>query len=159
MMNQKKFYLTKDGLEKIKKEYDKLKNLRLMKIKNEAPRTWQSEDLNPEYLAFQEDLSFFESRIYELEHVLKNVELIKTPPKATQDAVQLGATVTLEEEGGRVNEFVIVGMLEASPGEGKISSDSPVGKALINKKKGEEVVITSPIRVVYRIKNIKYHLS
>ena len=159
MAEQKKFYLTKEGLEKIKKEYEKLKKLRLLKIKNDVPRTWQSEDLNPEYLAFQEDLSFFESRIYELENIIKNAELIKSPPKVMQNTVGLGAIVTLEEADGKMNEFMIIGMLEANPGEGKISSDSPVGKALLGRKIGEEVHITSPISIHYIIKKIKYQLS
>ena len=159
MTEQKKFYLTKEGLGGVKKEYSKLKNLRLLKIKGEAPRTWQSEDLNPEYLAFQEDLSFLESKVRELEYVLKNVEIIKAPQKTMQDMVHLGATVTLEEADGRINEFMIVGMLEANPGEGKISSESPVGKALLGRKIGEEVMITSPISIRYKIKKIKYQLS
>jgi len=71
----------------------------------------------------------------------------------------LGATVTLEEADGQINEFMIVGTLEANPGEGKISSESPVGKSILGKKIGEEVVITSPIKVVYKVKKIRYHLS
>jgi len=152
----KKFYLTKEGLEKIEKECRELKEIRLAKIKGESPKIWHSEDLNPEYLSFQEDLNFLESRITELEYILKNVELIKNPPKEKQNVVDLGATVTLEEADGQINEFMIVGTLEANPGEGKISSESPVGKAILGKKIGEEVVITSPIRVVYKIKKIKY---
>ena len=159
MTEQKKFYLTKKGLEKVKEEYNNLKKLHLLRVKGEAPKTWQSEDLNPEYLSFQEDLSLFESRISELEYVLKNVELILVPKKENQNLVNLGATVTLEEQDGSINEFMIVGSLEANPGEGKISSESPVGKTLLGRKIGEEVVITSPIKVVYRVKKIKYSLS
>lgn len=159
MTEQKKFYLTKKGLEKLKEEYKSLKNLHLLKVKGEAPKTWQSEDLNPEYLSFQEDLSLFESRIFELEHILKNAEFIPAPKKENQNTVNLGATVTLEEQDGSINEFMIVGSLEANPGEGKISSESPVGKTLLGSKLGEEVVITSPIKVVYRVKKIKYSLS
>ena len=70
MAEEKKFYLTAEGLEKIKKEYQDLKNLKLSKTKGEIPKIWQSEDLNPEYLSFQEDLSFLESRIAELEYIL-----------------------------------------------------------------------------------------
>jgi transcription elongation factor GreA len=119
----------------------------------------ESEDLNPEYLAFQEDLSFLENRSAELEEILKHVELIKAPPKEKQNTVYLGATVTLEDKSGLINEFMIVGTLEANPSEGKISSESPVGKAILGKKIGDEVVITSPIKVVYKIKKIKYQLS
>ena len=155
----KKFYLTKEGLKKLKKEYETLKALKLKKIEGESPKIFHSEDINPEYLAFREDIGFLESRIAELEYILKNYEIIKAPPKEKQNVVNLGATVTLEDESGQINEFTLVGTLEANPFEGKISNESPVGKALLGKKVGDEVVITSPIRVVYKIKKIKYYLS
>lgn len=158
MAEEKKFYLTKEGLERIKKEYKNLKNLKLSKTKGEIPKTWHSEDLNLEYLSFQEDLSFLETRIAELEHVLENAELIKPPPKDKQNIVNLGATVLVEVEG-QTDEFVIVGTLEANPSVGKISNESPVGRALLGHKIGEEVVISSPIQTVYKIKKIKYQTS
>lgn len=159
MIQDKKFYLTKKGLGRIKKEYEDLRRLRLAKTTGEAPKIWQSEDVNPEYLAFQEDLGFLEQRLVELEHILKNTELIKPPSGEKQNTVELGATVTLQEPEGSINEFMIVGTLEANPNEGKISSESPVGKAILGKAVGEEVTITSPIKVVYKIKKIKYQLS
>jgi len=159
MVKEKKFYLTKEGLDKLNKECQELKNLRISKTRGDVPKIWQSEDLNPEYLVFQEDLSFLDSRITELDYVLKNSAPIKAPPKEKQDIVDLGATVTLEESDGQINEFMIVGTLEANPGEGKISAESPVGKTLLGKKVGEEVMITSPIKVVYKLKEVKYELS
>jgi len=160
MITEKKFYLTKKGLDNLKKEYQALQALRLSKVEGEAPKTWQSEDLNPEYLSFQEDLNFFESRTAELENILKNTEIIKVPPKEMQNAVGLGATVTLEElDNGSLNEFMVVGTLEANPGEGKISSESPVGKVLLGRRVGDEVAITSPIKVIYKVKKIKYQLG
>jgi len=152
-----KFYLTKEGLARIEKEHQDLKNLRMAKVKGESPPILHSEDLNPEYLLFQEDLNFLESRLAELEFILKNAELIKVPPKEKQNVVDLGATVTLEEADGQINEFMIVGTLEANPNEGKISSQSPVGKAILGQKIGNEIMITSPIKIVYKIKKIKYH--
>jgi len=158
MAEGKKFYLTKEGLERIKKEYENLKVLRLEKIKEKRPEILHSQDLNPEYFIFQQDLDQLEFRITELEDIFENAQIIKAPPKEKQNTVHLGATVTLEE-GDKINEFMIVGSLEANPSEGKISSESPVGKALLGKKVGEEVVITSPIKVVYKIKKIKYLLG
>jgi len=155
----KKFYLTKEGLEKLKKEYETLKALRLAKLKGETPKILHSEDVSAEYLAFKEDMNFLENRILELEYILKNFVLIKKPPKERQNIVDIGATVTLEDSEGSINEFMIVGTLEANPSEGKISIESPVGKALLGKKIGDEVIITSPIKVVYKIKKIKYQLS
>lgn len=154
----KKFYLTKKGLEKINKECQDLKKIILAKTKGESPQILHSEDLNPEYISFREDLSFLETRIAELEYILKNIELIKLPPKKKRSIVYLGATVTLQESDGQINEFTIVGTLEANPSEGKISSDSPIGKMLLEHKVNDEVIITSPIKVVYKIKKIKYGL-
>lgn len=158
-MPKKKFYLTKEGLERIKKEYKDLKSLRLNKIKGKKPEILHSQDINPEYFSFQEDLNRLEFRVAELEGILENVEIIKTPPKGKQDFVNLGAIVTLEEQDGRINEFMIVGTLEANPSEGKISSESPVGKTLLGHKIGDEIMITSPIKVIYKIKKIKYLLG
>jgi len=158
MAKEKKFYLTEQGLERIKKEYQDLKNLKLSKTKGEIPKIWQSEDLNPEYLSFQEDLSFLESRIAELEYILKNTELIKPPPKEKQNMVNLGATVLVEVDG-QTDEFMIVGTLEANPAIGKISNESPVGRMLLGHRVGDEVVVSSPIQTVYKIKKIKYLTS
>jgi transcription elongation factor GreA len=154
---ENKFYLTKEGLKKLQKEYQDLKKIKFAKTMGETPAALHSEDLNPEYLSFREDLSFLETRIVELTNVLKNAETIKRPRKSERDMISLGATVTLQEADGQINEFMIVGTLEANPGEGKISSASPIGKTLLGHRKGEEVVITSPIKVVYKIKDVKYH--
>ena len=94
-----KFYLTKEGLAKIEKEYQDLKNLRMAKVRGESPKILHSEDLNPEYLLFQEDLNFLEARIAELEYILKNAELIKPPTKAMKNLINLGARVLVEVDG------------------------------------------------------------
>lgn len=155
MVQGKKFYLTSKGLEAIKKEYSILKGFRLAKTKGEVPKIWESEDLNPEYLSFQEDLNFLETRIAELENILKNVELIKTPSKKKRDIIGLGATVEVKVDGSS-DEFTIVGTLEANPSLGKISNESPVGNALLGRKVGDEVVVSSPIKTTYIIRKIKY---
>ncbi len=158
MLEEKRFYLTKEGLERIKKEYQALKALKLAKTRGESPKVLHSEDLNPEYLAFQEDISFLESRIMELENIIKNTALISLPDKGKQNIINLGATV-LVEVNGQTDEFTLVGSLEANPSLGKISSQSPVGHALLGKKVGDEVIISSPVKTVYKIKKIKYHTS
>ncbi len=134
-----KFYLTKKGLEKIKKEYQDLRRIKLAKTD-------------------REDLSFLEDKLVELESILKNAEIIKPPSKERQGIINLGATVVLEDSNGKINEFMIVGTLETNPKEGKISLESPIGKALLNHKVYDEVMITSPIKVIYKIKKIKYEL-
>jgi len=157
-MMDKKFYLTKEGLGKIQKEYQDLKNLKLAKTRGEIPKIWHSEDINPEYLSFWEDLSFLETRIAELENILKNAELIWPPPKEKQNIVNLGATVLIEVDGQK-DEFTIVGSLEANPSVGKISNESPVGRALLGHRAGDEVLVSSPIKTTYKIRKIKYSSS
>lgn len=158
MAEAKKIYLTKEGFERIKKEFQYLRELKLAKTKGESPKILHSEDLNPEYLSFQEDLSFLESRVIELEYIIKNAELIKPPPKEKQNIVNLGATVLVAVDGQN-DEFTLVGSLEANPSIGKISNESPVGKALLGHRIGDEVIISSPIKTIYKIKKIKYRLS
>ncbi len=158
MPEEEKFYLTKQGLEKMKREYLYLKDLKISKTKGESPKILQSEDLNPEYLAFQEDISFLESRIAELDNVLKNVALIKNPSKDKQNVVDIGATVFVEVDGQN-DEFTLVGSLEANPSIGRISNESPVGKALLKHRPGEDVIVSSPIKTIYKIKKIKYKIS
>ncbi len=157
MAEEKKFYLTKEGFERIKKEYRDLKYLKFAKTKGEIPKIWHSEDINPEYLSFREDLSFLETRIAELENILKNVELIKPPPKERRNIVDLGATVLVEIDG-EIDEFTIVGTLEADPSNKKISNESPIGQALLGKRVGEMAVIKTPIiNHSCKIRKIKYN--
>jgi transcription elongation factor GreA len=134
-----KIYLTKKGLEKIKKEYEDLKKIRLA--------------------GAEEDLNLLELKLLKLEYIAKNAELIKLPPENKQNTVGLGATVILEDASGKTKEFEILGTLEADPSEGKISSESPVGQALLNHKVSDEIVINSPTKNSYKIKKIKYQLA
>ncbi len=129
-MTENKFYLTKEGLEKIQKDYASLLEFRKMKTTDEVPSIWHSEDVNPEYLSFQEDMNVLEARLTEYENILKNVELISLPPKDKRATVCLGATVTVDL-GGEVDTFTIVGTLEADPLQKKISNESPIGNGLL----------------------------
>ncbi len=141
----------------MKKEYEDLRNLKLSKTNGEVPKIWHSEDLNPEYLAFREDLEFLESRLNDLEYILKNAELIKLPSGGGQKSIGLGATVMVQVDG-QTDEFAIVGTLEANPSLGRISNESPVGQQLLGHKIGDEVVVSSPIKTIYKIKKIKYNI-
>jgi len=101
MPRLKKFFLTKKGLSKIEQEYQELKKLKVFKTKGESPRIFHSEDINPEFLAYQEDLELLETRIAELGEILNNVQPIVVPSKGEQDTVGLGALVTVEVDGER----------------------------------------------------------
>ena len=154
-MAKKKFYLTKEELKRVKKEYQNLQSLKMLKTKAEAPNIWQSEDLNPEYLSFLEDVSLLEARMADLDYMIENAEIIKIPPKDKQDIVEVGAKITVEVDG-QLDEFQIVGTSEANPAMGKISNESPVGKSFLGHKAGDEVVVNSPITTIYKIKKVNY---
>ncbi|MBU3943032.1 GreA/GreB family elongation factor [Patescibacteria group bacterium] len=156
MEERTNFYLTKEGLKQIKKEYEDLKKLRVAKVKDDVPGLLESEDLNPDYIAFQEDLNFLEGRIEELETIIEKASIIKKPAKTESSKVDLGATVDVSIDGHKA-EFVIVGTLEANPVLGRISNESPVGRALIGKKAGEEIVISEPNKSVYKIRKVYYN--
>lgn len=152
---EKFYYLTRKGVEKLKREHRTLKEIRLSKIKESLFRSFNPEDLDPEYFTFRNDLDFLESRINELENILRSTKIIKIPPKSKRNIVYLGATV-LVETGGRENEFEIVETLEANPSLGKISNESPVGKALLGRKIGDMIKIQLGEKKLYKIRRIKY---
>lgn len=156
MAEERKFYLTLQGLEKIKKEYKILESLRSAKTEGDVPGIWESEDLNPEYLSFQEDLELLEARLTEIGNILKNIEIIKTPSKEKQNIVGLGAKVLVEVNGKNNAEFAILGSIEADPTSGKISNESPVGSVLMGHKVGDQVIVSLPVKTTYKIKKIEY---
>ena len=154
-MSEEKIYLTKKAINSIKKECESLKKLRSLKLKKETVSVLESEDLNPEYLSFQEDMVLLETRLAELENVVKNFKLITIPPKSQRYTVNLGATILVEHDG-QTGEFEVVGTLEANPAMGKISNESAVGQALLGKKIGEVATVPSPLKITYKILKIKY---
>jgi len=149
------FHLTKEGLEKLKKEFSQLQALKREKTQDEAPQALHSEELDTEFVAFKEDLEFLDSRLSELEYVLKYAEVIKAPKKEARTKVGLGAKVKLAVNN-QEDEFFIVGTLEADPNLGKISNESPVGKALFGHKAGDEVEVNFTNKTVYKIKKVSY---
>lgn len=152
--SENKFYLTKKGLENLEKKYKKLLSIRRSKAEGETPEIFHSEDLNPEYLSFLEDTDLLDKKISDLEYSLKNAEIIH-PPLCGKNIVDLGAKISLEIDGIE-DKLEVVGTLEANPSLGKISNESPVGRALLGHKTGDEVIISSPIKTVYKIKKISY---
>ncbi len=153
-MMDKKYYLTKEGLEKTKREYEKLREERRAKLKESAPEVFHSGDLNPEYLSFRKELGEIEERLAKLEIVLRDAEITK-PPQGECKEVRLGARITIEASG-QIEEFILVGTMEADPALGKISNESPVGKALLGCKEGDMVVVSSRVEVTYKIKKVYY---
>ena len=157
MIEEKKYYLTPAGLQKYKEEYKSLEKLikkKRSKMKESRDELWRPEDLNPDYEALKDDLSFVERKIRKIENILKNITIIKTKNHSAKKVV-LGVTVIIEADG-ETDEFTIVGTLEANPSEGKISNESPVGKALMGKNIGEIIIVKTPIITrTYKIIKIK----
>ena len=149
------YYLTKDGLENLKNALQEMKDLRKAKLGKEAPAAFYSEELNSEFVSFRDEMDVLDAKIDEMEHVLKNYEIIKPPLASEKDKIGLGAKVKVEIDGA-TDDFTIVGTWEANPSLGLISDESPVGKALLGKKVGDMAVLNSPIKIAYKIKKITY---
>lgn len=153
-MDDKKIYLTRDGLAELKKEYEDLTSVRRPEVLSRVTQARSQGDLseNAEYVAAREDLSFIDGRIDELEELLKQAILISET--RSSHMVKLGSKVTLHHNGKK-DEYTVVGEWEADPTEKKISHKSPLGQALIGKKVGEKVEVEAPAgRILYTIKHI-----
>ena len=154
METENKQYLTKKGLKKLEQELENLKSARDIKKKDEAVIP-SSQTIDSEFATFQEDLNLLEARIEESESILKNYVLIVLPPTYKRKIIDLGATIVLEVEGQKT-EFTIVGSIEANPTLGRISHRSPVGNSLLGSKVGDEVMVQSAVKTIYKIKKIIY---
>ncbi|MDO8498892.1 MAG: transcription elongation factor GreA [bacterium] len=143
-------YLTSKGLVAAKEELEFLKNTRRRQIAETINQARQYGDLteNSEYDAALEEQSMAESRISELENILKGAKVIVSP--LSNAFVVIGSTVKIEMDDG-IDEFKIVGRVEADPSKKRISNESPLGMALAGAKKGEVVEVTTPI-VRYKCK-------
>lgn len=143
-MDEKKIYLTEEGLNELKKELDFLKLEKRPEIINALKDARALGDLseNAEYDAARSEQASTESRIKEIEKMLENVEIINS---VATDAVALGTKVKLEYiEDDEIDEYSIVGSKEADPFTNKISNESPIAKAIIGHKVGDIVNVISP---------------
>ena len=151
---KKQYYLTKEGVEEFKSELASLISKRA-DVADAIKTAREQGDLseNAEYHAAKDEQSNMESRISEIEYILANTEIITKPRKGNK--VQLGSYVELKGAGGRAKKFQVVGTVEADPLEGKISDESPIGKALMGKQIGEAVEIVTPVETAtYKVSSI-----
>lgn len=151
-MKDEKIFLTAEGLAKIKSELDELKNKKRPAVVERLALARSQGDLseNTEYAAAREELAFVDGRIEELEDIVGNVSVIKKSGGLYEN-VGLGSKVTVKI-GGRETVYEIVGEWEADPSQKKVSHSSPLGKALLGKKIGEEVEFEAPAgKVVFKI--------
>ncbi|MBI4087594.1 MAG: transcription elongation factor GreA [Candidatus Liptonbacteria bacterium] len=150
-----KYYLTKERLEELKEELDDLKNKKRVEIAERLKHAKEYGDLseNSEYAQAREDQSVVETRIFELEEMLKKAVIIKK--SAGGDKVEVGSTITAKK-GDHVVSYTIVGAYEAKPEEGRISDQSPLGRAFLGHRVGDKVSVQTPSALVeYQITKIE----
>ncbi len=142
-MQDKPVLLTPDGLRRLEEELDHLVNARRPEIAQRIKHAKEFGDLseNAEYEDAKNEQGFVEGRILTLEQMIRNASLIVEA--AADGMVRLGSTVTVEDEFGKTT-YTIVGPAEADAASGRISLESPVGKALIGREPGEEVEVDTP---------------
>lgn len=153
----KQVELTKDGLEELTAELQELTNVKLPQVIDRVAKAREYGDLseNSEYHSARDEQQLVEARIDEIQSILSNAKMVRYTKG--NDKVGVGSIVSLKEETKK-GEFTvhIVGEFESTPGENKISSVSPMGKALMGKKKGDKVVVKAPAgETVYTIATIK----
>lgn len=150
----KEVILTLEGLNKLEKELDYLKTVRRREVAERIKQALEFGDIseNSEYEDAKNEQGFIEGRIIAIEKMLRNVKLIDDEEINTSE-VSLGSKVTLLDlEINEELQYTIVGSTEADPFKSKISNESPVGKALLGKKVGEEVAVEVPAGVFnYRV--------
>ncbi len=139
---KKQYNLTKEGAAELQSELDKLIAQRVV-IADRIKQARELGDLseNAEYQTAREEQDRLELRISELDHILQNVQIIKK--SKSNGSVRLGSTVKLKARN-KIKEFQIVGTIEADPLIGKVSDESPIGKALMGKKVGDKAELKTP---------------
>ena len=147
-MPQKQYFFTSEELARREKELEHLQTVRRPEVAEKIRRSKEmgGTDHNAEYEDAKNEQAFVEGHILELENILKNAVMIQ-PGKA--DVVKLGSRVTVITQDGKPESYTIVGSTETSPGEGKISHVSPVGRALLGRKKGEKVEVPAPAGTIH----------
>jgi len=150
---KKQFKLTKEGIAELRTELEKIISERSTIIERiKLAREFGDLSENAEYSAARLEQSRAETRVEEIENILKNAEVMSQPKK--KDIVELGNTVVLKNSEGE-RSFTIVGSVETDPMKGKVSNESPIGKSLMGKKLGDEVEIVTPANTIkYTIKEV-----
>lgn len=145
-MNDKKIFLTQDGFDELKKEFEELTKVKRPDVLERVTQARNLGDLseNAEYVAAREELSFIDGRIEELEELMKQASIIhESHKKGINQSVKLGSNVTLHV-AGKKEVYKVVGEWEADPAEKKISHESPLGKALLGKGVGDKIKVDAP---------------
>ena len=140
---EKPVYVSADGLKKLQAELEELRTAKRTEVAERIHAAMEFGDFteNSELEQAKNDQAFLEGRILTLEQMVKNAAVIDE--NGHHEKVEIGSKVKLDMDGETV-EYVIVGSAEAAPAEGRISNESPVGKALLGHRKGDTVSVTIP---------------
>lgn len=138
-------FLTREGYTKLQEELDFLRTKKREEIASRLHEAMEGGELieNAEYEAAKNEQAFVEGRIKELEVLLATAKVI-SETSASSGMIQVGSKITVQEEGLDPEIFTIVGAAEANPGAGRISNESPLGRALLNHKAAERVQVDAP---------------
>lgn len=157
-MNDKQIILTQDGLIKLEEELENLKSVKRREVAERIKIAIGYGDIseNSEYEDAKNEQAFIEGRIITLEKMLRNARIINND-EIDIDTVSIGSIVTVEDlEFGDTMEYAIVGTAESDPLKNRISNESPVGKAILGKKKDTVVEVNVPAGIIqYKIIDIK----
>ena len=137
-------FLTREGLKKLEEELEHLRTVRRAQVAERLHNAQEDGELieNAEYEDAKNEQAFVEGHILTLEAMLSNAVIIKE--EGPSGIVSLGSKVTVKENGGKPEVYVLVGAAEASPKEGRISNESPLGKALLGRRVGDEIKVNAP---------------
>lgn len=138
-------FLTREGYQKLQEELEFLRTFKRQEIADRLHEAMEGGELieNAEYEAAKNEQAFMEGRIKDLDILLATARVIDEEAVAA-DTIQVGTTVTIQEEGGPAEVYTIVGAAESDPSHGKVSNESPLGKALYSRKAGETVSVEAP---------------
>lgn len=143
-------YLTAEGAARIKAELEQLKGPARNELATRLRHAISQGDLseNADYHKAKEDQAFLEGRILELEYVMKNAIVVEKT-STRYESVDVGARVTIQEEDYPPDTYDIVGAKEADPRNGKISNESPIGRALMGRREGDVIEASTPSGMIY----------
>ncbi len=137
-------FLTQEGYDKLQEELTYLRSVKRQEVADRLHEAMDGGELieDAEYEAAKNEQAFVEGRIQELEILLANARVIEENTK--KDSVQIGAKVTIQEDDQEPEEYTIVGPVEARPRNGRISNESPLGRALMDHRPGDSVEVEAP---------------
>lgn len=137
-------FLTREGYQKLQEELEYLRTVKRQEVAKRLHEAMEGGELieDAEYEAAKNEQAFVEGRIQDLEILLANARVIEDT--SNKEVVQVGAKVTIQEEGNEAEFYTIVGPAEADPRNGRISNESPLGRALMDHRAGDTVRVDAP---------------